>query len=128
MINVCSPKIFKGFRLLPHQLNSITASAKNPAIYRWLWWNWSFEATQKVERVYYENGQLKSETPLDHQEQTHGVSRGYYKDGKPEFAFPHCQGRRHGVVRYWHNNGRLLDKVYYLHGIRVCKEKYQEAQ
>jgi antitoxin component YwqK of YwqJK toxin-antitoxin module len=68
-----------------------------------------------VEKRYHENGRLKSETPYVN-EQEHGIEKRYDENGRLEWQTPYVNGKVHGVEKHYHLNGRLSMRIPYING------------
>jgi antitoxin component YwqK of YwqJK toxin-antitoxin module len=73
-----------------------------------------------TKRKYYDNGQLRWETPFVNG-QAHGIERCRYPNGKLAWETPWVNDQRHGIARDWHENGQLWFEIAFVndqrHGI-----------
>ena len=63
-----------------------------------------------VERWYYKNGNLWSETPFKN-DKIEGIEKWYYENGNLKEEIPYKNGKTHGDVKYYTENGKLLALV-----------------
>ena len=93
-----------------------------------------------VERIYYENGQLKWEAPYKDGKEN-GVERKYYENGQLASEIPYKDGKADGVWKVYYDNGRLeretsyknniidgIEKEYYKNGQLQCETTYTPRQ
>ena len=52
-----------------------------------------------IERVYYDNGQIKFEHPYNEKGEKDGVAKYWYKNGEPALELSYKNGKRDGMVR-----------------------------
>lgn len=69
----------------------------------------------ETQREYYENGNLKSETPYLNNLK-HGVAKSYYENGNLECEIPFDNDKRHGVEKEYDENGNLIKEALYENG------------
>ena len=81
----------------------------------------------KVEKDYYDNGQLKYEW-LYQNGKRHGICKGWYKNGQPYYEYLYQDGKVHGVRKIWYKSGELECKYYYLYGEEVSPEEYRKHE
>lgn len=81
----------------------------------------------KIERDYYSNGQLCSETPYS-EGQAHGILKAWWADGRRWYKVTFYEGQRHGIAEYWYKDGRLFHKGYYLYNDPVIEEEYRRHE
>ncbi|AYQ30961.1 toxin-antitoxin system YwqK family antitoxin [Runella sp. SP2] len=78
-----------------------------------------------VEKLYYDNNQIRTETSFN-TERLHGPMKGWYENGQPMFSGVWKNGKRHGVWEhiekdgqkeyfYWHEGKEIRLKVEHLH-------------
>jgi antitoxin component YwqK of YwqJK toxin-antitoxin module len=60
----------------------------------------------EIEREYWDNGKLRSETPYAG-EKPHGVSKWWYESGQLWSEQPYVNGVRHGMSRQWDRDGDI---------------------
>ena len=68
-----------------------------------------------VERTWYSNGQLQTETPYVDGEK-HGIHREWLYTGPLLNEVSYVDGKRHGNHRVWDTNGRLMWEIPYVDG------------
>ena len=66
-------------------------------------------------KEYYENGQVKSETPLVNGD-AHGISKSYYENGEPLADMPYVNGKIHGISKEYYKSGQLRKETPYIDG------------
>ncbi|MEG0235853.1 MAG: hypothetical protein RR523_06425 [Cetobacterium sp.] len=62
--------------------------------------------TEKIEKTYYKNGQLKSIAPYK-DNKLNGISKLYYEDGKLQREETYVNGEQLGPYKYYYSNGNL---------------------
>ena len=77
------------------------------------------------ERFLYENGQTAVEHPIKNG-MRHGITKGWYPDGRLFEIRPLRKGRLHGVLKQWDNKGNLKTS-YWIRGKPVSLKKYRKA-
>jgi antitoxin component YwqK of YwqJK toxin-antitoxin module len=75
-----------------------------------------------MSREYYDNGQLLCEVPFPYNESIrHGVARWWYQNGQLNLETLYHEGLKHGVEKWWYDNGQIeCEHIYHegqLHGI-----------
>jgi antitoxin component YwqK of YwqJK toxin-antitoxin module len=60
----------------------------------------------EIERTYWGNGQLQSETPYAGGV-LHGLTKYWRRNGQLESEHPYVDGKPHGVWKWWHQNGDI---------------------
>jgi antitoxin component YwqK of YwqJK toxin-antitoxin module len=60
----------------------------------------------KIERTYWGNGKLRSETPRVGGKR-HGLQRWWYSNGQLGSEKPYVDGVVHGMAKYWNRNGDI---------------------
>ena len=61
----------------------------------------------KIEKMYYENGQIESEWPHLNGE-WHGIQKEWYPNGNMQERSLQLNGLNEGSYEYWENNGTRL--------------------
>jgi antitoxin component YwqK of YwqJK toxin-antitoxin module len=69
----------------------------------------------KVELTYWENGQLRSETPRVGGKR-HGMEKWWHPNGQLDSEYPYASGMLHGMMKYWHPNGQQESEQSYVDG------------
>ncbi len=87
-------------------------------------WNLSYAETLKecktqddkisgcIEKEYYENGNVKYETPFKNN-QLDGIRKGYYENGSLMFEAPLKNGKVEGIAKTYYQNGNLASEIPY---------------
>ena len=70
------------------------------------------EDASKVARTYYEDGKLKSETPVNDDKKRHGLSKQYYRSGGLKAEIHYNEGKRERAVQYYENGNMQMDFPY----------------
>jgi antitoxin component YwqK of YwqJK toxin-antitoxin module len=60
----------------------------------------------KIERTYWGNGQLYSETPYAG-EKPHGTAKWWHPSGQLGSEYPYVDGKPHGMVKQWDPYGNI---------------------
>lgn len=74
----------------------------------------------KVDKDYYENGNLKSELPYKNGK-LNGTARWYYEDGVIQLEVPYVDDQIEGVNTRYHDNGKKESEEKYVGNIRQGK-------
>jgi antitoxin component YwqK of YwqJK toxin-antitoxin module len=75
-----------------------------------------------------DNGVKMCETPYVNGKE-HGIMTWWwYRNGQKLGEIPYVNGKRHGIVTWWHENGDVDVCFYYINGIEVTKEEWEEYE
>jgi antitoxin component YwqK of YwqJK toxin-antitoxin module len=75
------------------------------------------------EVVYYEDGQLKSETHFK-DGKNHGEKSGWYESGQKKFEIPYQNGKKHGRETWWYENGDERSETHFKNGQKHGRETW----
>ena len=85
-------------------------------------------ASAKVEEAFYSNGQLEWEAMIKDGKPV-GMVRHWYENGMPERECPYDgDGLKHGIVKDWNKQGKLLGEFQWDHGTGVSKNWFKNDQ
>ena len=56
------------------------------------------------------------------------IEKIYYSNGQLHYEIPYHQNQRHGIVKWWCENGQLECENYYLYDEQVTKEEYRKHE
>ena len=74
---------------------------------------------------YYSNGCLRAQNVFI-DGQRHGLQRWWFQDGRLAEEDPMCLQQHHGYHRVWHPNGNLQSEVHWENGIAVSRKYWDE--
>lgn len=77
-------------------------------------------ACTRVDKSYWENGNLKSELPYRNGK-LNGVARWYYEDGTLQQEVPYVDNKINGVLKRYHDNGRREAEETYVNDMKNGK-------
>ncbi len=66
-----------------------------------------------VTKTFYENSQLKSETPRK-DGKIDGLCRTYWENGKTKREIPYTDGKKNGIEKYYLNSGQMIYELPYV--------------
>ncbi len=95
--------------------------------YKTIWVN--NKLTDKVEKMYYESGQLMSEEALANG-QPNGLHKQYYETGILQAETPYTNGKMNGLWKQYYASGKLKREIPMVNGLEdgEDKEYYESGQ
>jgi antitoxin component YwqK of YwqJK toxin-antitoxin module len=57
-----------------------------------------------------------------------GTATYWYDDGNERRDIPYVDGKQHGLETFWHYNDNFVESWYYIHGIEVTKQEWEEYE
>lgn len=102
-------------------------------------------ATNRIEKQYYENGNIKSEISYDKDNNVilikgyyetgelvlYGdtdIGRWYYPSGQISEEIPFKDNKKHGTKKIYEPDGKLTKEIYYEKGVKIWQKEYDEYE
>ncbi len=85
------------------------------------------DSNPRIERTFYPNGQLQSETPYVGDKIT-GVVRRWHENGVLQSEMPKLGSLDHGTTREWSSDGQLFSSGEFNHGTGVFRGWYPDGR
>ena len=76
-------------------------------------------------KKYYNNGQVKTETPLVNNI-PHGIEKWYYETGELWYEWPWVNDKIHGIYKEYYESGQLKEESRYVDGVLMGTSNYDE--
>ena len=83
----------------------------------------SYKSIKKIERSYYDNGQLEYEAEFEN-EKLNGETKYWSKNGHLISISNYINGKAHGKWEKFYENGNLMYEINYFHGQKNGIEKW----
>jgi antitoxin component YwqK of YwqJK toxin-antitoxin module len=72
---------------------------------------------------WYPNGQVREEMEVNAEDDRHGLYTAYYPSGQKKEEGRYQNNKKHGKWTRWDDQGRVVDEVEYVDGVRQEKEE-----
>jgi len=73
----------------------------------------------EVKKTYYDNGNIKQEEQVNQEGKTHGTLKQYHENGQFKNKVNFKDGKREGLWDYYHHNGEFSKKENFKDGYEI---------